>query len=99
VETKFQNALLAFAVARLFPAVKSNSLEPGRVPTKMGSAGAPDIDKAHRTQVWLATSEEPAATVLRPKQGDPDPAAMNMERQGLLLDLCHKVTGTALPKA
>jgi hypothetical protein len=65
----------------------------------MGSAGAPDIDKAHRTQVWLATSEEPAATVLRPKQGDPDPAAMNMERQGLLLDLCHKVTGTALPKA
>jgi hypothetical protein len=41
-ETKFQDVLLAFAVARLFPGVKSNSLEPGRVPTKMGGAGAPD---------------------------------------------------------
>jgi hypothetical protein len=48
--------LLAFAVARLFPNVKSNSLEPGWVPTKMGGAGAPDdIDNAQRTQVWLAT--------------------------------------------
>jgi NAD(P)-dependent dehydrogenase (short-subunit alcohol dehydrogenase family) len=63
-ETKFQDVLLAFAVAQLFPGVKSNSLEPGWVPTKMGGAGAPDdIDKAHRTQVWLATSDEPAATV------------------------------------
>ena len=63
-ETKFQDVLLAFAVARLFPGVKSNSLEPGWVPTKMGGAGATDdIDKAHRTQVWLATSDEPAATV------------------------------------
>ena len=44
--------------------MKSNSLEPGWVATKMGGAGAPDdIDKAHRTQVWLATSDEPAATV------------------------------------
>jgi hypothetical protein len=29
----------------------------------MDGAGAPDdMDKAHRTQVWLATSDEPAAT-------------------------------------
>ena len=41
-ESKFQEVLLAFAVARLFPAVKSNSLESGWVPTKMGGAGAPD---------------------------------------------------------
>jgi NAD(P)-dependent dehydrogenase (short-subunit alcohol dehydrogenase family) len=79
-ETKFQDVLLAFAVARLFPEVKSNSLEPGWVPTKMGGAGAPDdIDKAHRTQVWLATSDEPAAAVsgryfFHQKLRDPDPA-------------------------
>jgi NAD(P)-dependent dehydrogenase (short-subunit alcohol dehydrogenase family) len=42
-ETKFQDILLAFAVARLFPKVKSNSLEPGWVPTRMGGAGAPDV--------------------------------------------------------
>jgi NAD(P)-dependent dehydrogenase (short-subunit alcohol dehydrogenase family) len=104
-ETKFQDVLLAFAVARLFPGVTSNSLEPGWVPTKMGGAGAPDdIDKAHRTQVWLATSNEPAATVsgryfFHQKQRDPDPATMDTKRQGLLLALCHRVTGTTLPKS
>src|ERR1700720_1403605 len=34
-ETKFHDLLLAFAVARQFPEVKSNALEPGWVPTKM----------------------------------------------------------------
>jgi NAD(P)-dependent dehydrogenase (short-subunit alcohol dehydrogenase family) len=101
-ETKFQDVLLAFAVARLFPAVKSNSLEPGWVPTKMGGAGAPDdINKAHRTQVWLATSDDPAATVsgryfFHQKQRDPDPATTDTERQGLLLDLCRKVSDVVL---
>ena len=101
-ETKFQDVLLAFAVARLFPDVKSNSLEPGWVPTKMGGAGAPDdIDKAHRTQVWLATSNEPAAAVsgryfFHQKLRDPDPATTEIERQDLLLDLCRRVSGTAL---
>jgi NAD(P)-dependent dehydrogenase (short-subunit alcohol dehydrogenase family) len=103
-ETKFQDVLLAFAVARLFPGVMSNALEPGWVPTRMGGAGAPDdLDKGHRTQVWLATSDEPAATVSRyffhQKLRDPDPATKDVDRQGLLLDLCRKVSGTALPKS
>jgi NAD(P)-dependent dehydrogenase (short-subunit alcohol dehydrogenase family) len=101
-ETKFQDVLLAFAVARLFPDVHSNSLEPGWVPTKMGGPGAPDdIDKAHRTQVWLATSDESAAAVsgryfFHQKLRDPDPATRDVERQGMLLDLCRRVSGTAL---
>jgi NAD(P)-dependent dehydrogenase (short-subunit alcohol dehydrogenase family) len=104
-ETKFQDVLLAFAVARLFPGVKANSLEPGWVPTKMGGAGAPDeIDKAHRTQVWLATSDEPAATVsgryfYHQRLRDPDPSTKDVERQTLLIDLCQKVSETALPKS
>ena len=98
-ETKFQDVLLAFAVARLFPEVKSNALEPGWVPTKMGGAGAPDdIDKAHRTQVWLATSDDPAATVsgrsfYHQTRRDPDPATQDCERQNRLLDLCRTVSG------
>jgi NAD(P)-dependent dehydrogenase (short-subunit alcohol dehydrogenase family) len=101
-ETKFQDVLLAFAVARLFPEVKSNSLEPGWVPTKMGGSGAPDdIDKAHRTQVWLATSDQPGAAVsgkyfFHQKLRDPDPATKDVERQDLLLDLCRNVSGVAL---
>jgi NAD(P)-dependent dehydrogenase (short-subunit alcohol dehydrogenase family) len=101
-ETKFQDVLLAFAVTRLFPAVKSNSLEPGWVPTKMGGAGAPDDIKAHRTQVWLATSDEPAATVsgryfFHQKQRDPDSDTMDPERQEQLLELCRKVSDITLP--
>jgi NAD(P)-dependent dehydrogenase (short-subunit alcohol dehydrogenase family) len=42
-ETKFHDALLAFAAARLWPDVFSNAVEPGWVPTKMGGAGAPTI--------------------------------------------------------
>src|ERR1700761_1667141 len=63
-ETKFHDALLAFAVARLWPDVLSNALEPGWVPTKMGGPGAPDdLDEGHRTQVWLAVSDDKAAKV------------------------------------
>jgi hypothetical protein len=93
---------LAFAVARLFPQVRSNSLEPGWVPTKMGGAGAPDdIDQAHRTQVWLATSDEPAATVsgkhfFHQEVQDPDPATNDAHHQNLLLSLCRKVSDVAL---
>ena len=81
--------------------VMSNSLEPGWVPTKMGGAGAPDdIDKAHRTQVWLAKSDELAATVGRHffhhKLRDPDPATKDTEGQDRLLGLCRKVSGISL---
>src|ERR1700733_9685899 len=63
-DTKLHDVLLAFAVARRWPGVLSNALEPGWVPTKMGGAGAPDdLDEGHRTQVWLAVSDDPAATV------------------------------------
>jgi len=56
----------------------------------MGGAGAPnDLDKGHRTQVWLATGDEPAAMVsgryfFHRKLRDPDPATKDVERQGLL---------------
>src|SRR5580658_8265980 len=61
-DTKLHDVLLAFAVARLWPDVLSNALEPGWVPTKMGGPGAPDdIDAAHLTQAWLAASEDPDA--------------------------------------
>lgn len=101
-ETKFQDVLLAFAVARRFPEVKSNALEPGWVPTKMGAGGAPDdLDQAHRTQAWLAVSAEPAATVsgkyfFHLSQRDPDPATRDAGRQDQLLELCEKVSGLRL---
>jgi NAD(P)-dependent dehydrogenase (short-subunit alcohol dehydrogenase family) len=64
-ESKLLDVLLAFAVARLWPNVLSNSLEPGWVPTRMGGPGAPDdMDQAPRTQAWLAVSDDPPRGLL-----------------------------------
>src|SRR6202046_2757040 len=102
-DTKLHDVLLAFAIARLWPDVLSNALEPGWVPTKMGGAGAPDdLDEGHRTQVWLAVSDDPAATVsggyfyhMRPRA--PNAAARDVDRQEELLAACKRFSGVDLP--
>src|SRR3954466_2707581 len=63
-DSKLYVTALAFAVARCWADVLSNAVDPGWVPTKMGGPGAPDdFDMGHLTQTWLATSDDPAATV------------------------------------
>ena len=63
-ESKLYITALAFAAARKWPDVLSNSVDPGWVPTKMGGAGAPDdLEEGYRTQAWLAVSDDPAANV------------------------------------
>jgi NAD(P)-dependent dehydrogenase (short-subunit alcohol dehydrogenase family) len=102
-DTKLHDVLLAFAVARRWPGVLSNALEPGWVPTKMGGPGAPDdMDAAHRTQVWLAVSQDPAAMVtgkyfFHMKLRTPNPATHDTERQDALLDACKRLSGVELP--
>jgi NAD(P)-dependent dehydrogenase (short-subunit alcohol dehydrogenase family) len=55
---------LAFAVARWWPDVLSNAVDPGWVATKMGGPGAPDdFEMGYRTQTWLAVSDDLAAAV------------------------------------
>jgi hypothetical protein len=40
----------------------SNAVDPGWVPTRMGGPGAPDdLQLGHRTQAWLAVSDDPDA--------------------------------------
>jgi NAD(P)-dependent dehydrogenase (short-subunit alcohol dehydrogenase family) len=61
-ESKLYVTALAFAVARRWPDVLSNAVDPGWVPTKMGGPGAPDdFEMGYLTQTWLAVSTEPAA--------------------------------------
>src|SRR5271154_5392585 len=63
-DSKLFDVVLAFAVARYWPQCRSNALEPGWVPTKMGGAGAPDdMSLAPVTQAWLASSDDAAAAV------------------------------------
>jgi NAD(P)-dependent dehydrogenase (short-subunit alcohol dehydrogenase family) len=61
-DSKLLLTTLAMAVARLWPDVFSNAVDPGWVPTKMGGPRAPDdLRLGHLTQEWLATSDAPEA--------------------------------------
>ena len=102
-DTKLHDVLLAFAIARRWPNVLSNALEPGWVPTQMGgSSASDDLDLAHRTQVWLAVSNDPSATVsggyfYHMNRKQPLPATSDISLQERLLDFCSRVTGVELP--
>jgi NAD(P)-dependent dehydrogenase (short-subunit alcohol dehydrogenase family) len=101
-ESKLYDAMLAFAVARRWPEVLSNSLEPGWVPTKMGGTGAPDdMEQAHRTQAWLAASDDPAAKVTGEyfyhlRKRAPNPETRDGALQNQLLERCRYLSGIAL---
>jgi NAD(P)-dependent dehydrogenase (short-subunit alcohol dehydrogenase family) len=101
-DSKLHDVLLAFAVARLWPEVLSNALEPGWVATKMGGPQAPDnLDEGHRTQVWLAVSEDAAAKVTgeyfyHMKQRAPLSTTRDTDRQEKLLEACRKFSGVEL---
>jgi len=103
-DSKLHDVLLAFAVARVWPDVRSNALEPGWVATKMGGAGASDdLDQGHRTQVWLAVSDDPAAKVsgeyfFHLRRRTPKAATHDVEIQEKLLAECRKLSGVELPR-
>jgi NAD(P)-dependent dehydrogenase (short-subunit alcohol dehydrogenase family) len=102
-DSKLHDLILAFAVARLWPAVLSNALEPGWVPTKMGGRSAPDdLAKGPETQAWLAVSDDPAALVTgqyfyHKRLREPHPAARDVQVQSTLLAACARMTGVKLP--
>jgi NAD(P)-dependent dehydrogenase (short-subunit alcohol dehydrogenase family) len=102
-ESKLYDTVLAFAVARRWPMVRANALEPGWVATRMGGAGAPgDLSKGHLTQAWLAVSEDALAR----SSGEyfyhqalraPNPVSRDEATQEQLLQACARLCGAALP--
>ena len=89
-------------VARRWPDVLANAVSPGWVATRMGGPGAPDdLDQAHRTQAWLAVSDEAAARgsggyFYHQRPADVHPDARDPQLQERLLDYCGDVSGIAL---
>jgi NAD(P)-dependent dehydrogenase (short-subunit alcohol dehydrogenase family) len=102
-DSKLYDVLLAFAVARRYPQLRSNAVDPGWIKTKLGGQGATDeLPVGAQTQVWLATSDEPDADVTgryfkwrRDLQANP--AAYDTSLQEALLAACAKLTGSTLP--
>jgi NAD(P)-dependent dehydrogenase (short-subunit alcohol dehydrogenase family) len=104
-DTKFHDVLLAFAVAKHWPDVFSNALEPGWVPTKMGGPNAPDdLEAGSVTQAWLAVSDGKTALVTaeyfyHQKLRQPHPATRDAGRQEKLLEACRKFSSIDLSAA
>jgi NAD(P)-dependent dehydrogenase (short-subunit alcohol dehydrogenase family) len=101
-DSKLFVTTLAVAVARRWAEVVSNAVDPGWVPTKMGGPGAPeDLRLGHRTQVWLATSEDPQARTsggywYHQRRTEPHPAVGDRRFQDHLLEDLARFTATRL---
>jgi NAD(P)-dependent dehydrogenase (short-subunit alcohol dehydrogenase family) len=103
--SKLFDVVLAFAVARLWPHVLSNAVDPGSVPTKMGGPSAPgDLEQGVATQVWLAVSDERDAKVsgryfYHKRTRVAHPAASDVAVQNGFLAACEQLTGVRLASA
>lgn len=101
-DSKLMITALTAAFSRLFPDVRSNAVDPGWVPTKMGGKNAPDdLQKGVETQVWLATSEQDHAKVsgkyFRHQQlKNPHPAVLDENFQHRLIQWCEAISGVSL---
>jgi NAD(P)-dependent dehydrogenase (short-subunit alcohol dehydrogenase family) len=101
-DSKLFVTALALAVARLWPDVLSNAVDPGWVPTRMGGSAAPDdLGLGHLTQEWLATSTDPEAMTSggywhHQRRSSPHPSAGDPQFQARLLDSLAGYTAMAL---
>ena len=101
-DSKLFVTTLAVAVARIWPDVLSNAVDPGWVPTRMGGPGAPDdLRLGHLTQEWLATSKDPEARTsggywYHQRRIEPHPAARDPQFQDQLLDHLARFTATRI---
>lgn len=102
-DSKLLDVMLAFAVARRWPDVCANAVDPGWVRTKMGGAGAPDsVEDGAATQAWLAAAPQAAGESggywHRLQRRQPHPQAGDPEQQQRLLDACARLSGVELPQ-
>jgi NAD(P)-dependent dehydrogenase (short-subunit alcohol dehydrogenase family) len=101
-DSKLLVTTLAMAVARIWPDVLSNAVDPGWVPTKMGGPRAPDdLRLGHLTQAWLATSDEPQARTSggywhHQRRAEHEAAVHDERLQDELLETLARLTGTPL---
>ena len=102
-DSKLHVLMFCMAVARKWPEVYANAVDPGWVPTKMGGQGAPDdLQKGYETQVWLAVSDDEKARVSaryfhHQEESRHNPEADDVQLQERFLSLCKEITGISFP--
>jgi NAD(P)-dependent dehydrogenase (short-subunit alcohol dehydrogenase family) len=103
-DSKLYDVMLAFAVARKWPDVLSNAVDPGWVPTKMGGPNATDdLNAGAETQAWLATSDDREAMVsgecfYHRKRRAAVAAARDEKTQQRLVAECARISGVPFPE-
>jgi NAD(P)-dependent dehydrogenase (short-subunit alcohol dehydrogenase family) len=101
-ESKLQVTALALTLARAWPDVLSNAVDPGWVPTKMGGpAATDDLEMGYLTQTWLAVSNDAAAMVsggywYHRQRQEPSAEACDLAFQEQLMDRLAALTGVTL---
>jgi NAD(P)-dependent dehydrogenase (short-subunit alcohol dehydrogenase family) len=101
-ESKLHVTALALTLARAWPEVLSNAVDPGWVPTRMGGPAATgDLELGYLTQTWLAVGDDTAATVsggywYHRQRQMPSPEARDSAFQDQLMDRLAALTGVAL---
>jgi NAD(P)-dependent dehydrogenase (short-subunit alcohol dehydrogenase family) len=102
-DSKLFVTTLVAALARTRPDLLAGAVDPGWVPTRMGGPDAPDdLDLGHRTQVWLATGDDPDALTsggywYHRQRREPHDAVHDTAFQDELLRVLADETGVALP--
>lgn len=103
-DSKLHDVVLAFALAKRWPDVVVNAVDPGWVRTKLGGPDATDdLDSGADTPAWLAASLEPEALetgryLKHRKPLQANPAASDDAVQAGLLAALAELTGVTLPE-
>jgi NAD(P)-dependent dehydrogenase (short-subunit alcohol dehydrogenase family) len=102
-DSKLGLLVLTLGIARRYPETVVTAISPGWVRTRMGGGGAPtDVRTGAATQVWLASSDDPAALrtgrFMRHMEEIPfPPAATGETNQEGLVEACARLSGVDLP--
>jgi NAD(P)-dependent dehydrogenase (short-subunit alcohol dehydrogenase family) len=103
-DSKLYVLMLCMAVARTWPDVYANAVDPGWVPTKMGGHDAPDdLQKGYETQTWLAVSNDSRAKgsgryFHHLTERRYNSQASDVILQERFLSLCRDITGIPFPQ-
>lgn len=102
-DSKLHDSMLAFEMAARHRGSSINTVDPGWIKTQMGGPNAWDpVELGAETQVWLVTSNDPAATasgryVKRREEHEPNPAVHDAGARAALVAELERLTGVSLP--